>query len=190
MRACDGCSTSLVLRCGDECAPASTGITEKECVHEEERQRVHSDIPGALADRRDANRLQGARQVRHVAAQAVFADRRLQGEKRIARLPRLYVLCVLRRFPPEQRAPLRDHPEPPEHRFELWLMGQNEATQKAYWNLLKDTEWNEGVEDMPHYSVLETVLVDDPDFSDLPALSDRIEQSALRIIDGIRPYIA
>lgn len=74
-------------------------------------------------------------------------------------------------------------------RFELWLMGQNEATQKAYWNLLKDTEWNEGVEDMPHYSVLETVLVDDPDFSDLPALSDRIEQSALRIIDDIRPHI-
>lgn len=75
-------------------------------------------------------------------------------------------------------------------RFELWLMGQNEAAQKVYWSLLKDTEWNEGVEDMPHYSVLETVLVDDPDFSDLPALSDRIEQSALRVIGDIKPHIA
>lgn len=74
-------------------------------------------------------------------------------------------------------------------RFELWLMGQNEKVQSEYWNLLKDTEWNKSVEVMPRYSVLEVVLVEDPDFDDITALSDQIESEALELVSNISPYL-
>ncbi|WP_086952934.1 DUF7000 family protein, partial [Xenorhabdus innexi] len=44
-------------------------------------------------------------------------------------------------------------------RFELWLMGQNAAVQKHYWNLLKNSQWNANRQKMPKYSVLETILI-------------------------------
>lgn len=45
-------------------------------------------------------------------------------------------------------------------RFELWLMGQNASVQKRHWEILKHTDWNEGVREMPRYSVLEVCLED------------------------------
>ncbi|MBN3816997.1 hypothetical protein G3N57_10430 [Paraburkholderia sp. Se-20369] len=75
-------------------------------------------------------------------------------------------------------------------RFELWLMGQNVAIQKRYWNMLKDTAWNAGCTEMPRYSVLETILVESPSFKDTASLTVRIEKEALRVseavIDSIR----
>lgn len=74
-------------------------------------------------------------------------------------------------------------------RFELWLMGQNAGVQKEYWNLLKETKWNQGQSTMPKYSVLETVLVETPDFNDSDALSLKIEQATMAVIDEISNYI-
>lgn len=70
-------------------------------------------------------------------------------------------------------------------RFELWLMGQNAEIQNRYWEIVKATKWNQGVEKMPKYSVLETVLVSTPDFDDLDLLSKTIKNSAVRVIDEI-----
>ncbi len=70
-------------------------------------------------------------------------------------------------------------------RFELWLMGQNAQVQKEYWDLLKATNWNRELTAMPKYSVLETVLVDMPDFDDLDALSFKIEKAAADAVEEI-----
>ena len=63
-----------------------------------------------------------------------------------------------------------------EMRFELWLLGQNAKTQKKYWELLKDSKWNEHQTSMPKYSVLEVVLVEKPDFNNLDVLTQNIEK--------------
>lgn len=74
-------------------------------------------------------------------------------------------------------------------RFELWLMGQNAALQKTYWARMKTSKWNQGRSTMPKYSVLEVVLVDQPDFSDLPALSQKIIQAARDELPAINQYL-
>ena len=74
-------------------------------------------------------------------------------------------------------------------RFELWLMGQNAEVQAKYWNLLKATKWNSHLASMPKYSALETVVVDNPDFSDLDALAQFIQKAALEQIDPIMQFI-
>lgn len=74
-------------------------------------------------------------------------------------------------------------------RFELWLMGQNAQVQKDYWEFLKATEWNQHLTAMPTYSVLETVLVEHPDFNDLATLSIEIEKNTTSLVDQIIEYI-
>lgn len=65
-------------------------------------------------------------------------------------------------------------------RFELWLMGRNAEIQKKYWDILKTTKWNETQVSMPQYSVLEVILVEDPDFDNLKALSLNIDNDVMR----------
>ncbi|PVZ87888.1 hypothetical protein C9426_09815 [Serratia sp. S1B] len=65
-----------------------------------------------------------------------------------------------------------------EIRFELWLMGQNAEVQKKYWHLLKNSQWNKDRVAMPQYSVLESILVTNPDFENLDALTVAIEKAA------------
>lgn len=77
-----------------------------------------------------------------------------------------------------------------EIRFELWLMGQNAKAQKDYWEFLKSTEWNKERTVMPKYSVLDTTLVADPDFSALDDLTVRITKSALSTAEEILSYLA
>ena len=73
--------------------------------------------------------------------------------------------------------------------FELWLMGQNAQVQKEYWEVLKDTEWNKERITKPRYSVLETVLIESPDFDDTDALSAKIEQSAMTAVNQIMSFL-
>ena len=55
-------------------------------------------------------------------------------------------------------------------RFEIWLGGYNKKIQSKYWNLIKESNWDEynvvstteGVD-----SIVEHILVDKPDFSNL-----------------------
>lgn len=73
--------------------------------------------------------------------------------------------------------------------FELWLMGQNEVIQKEYWAKLKDTEWNKDRTERPQYSVLEVVLVENPDFEDLDVLTKEIENRAVSEVQKIVNYL-
>ena len=78
-------------------------------------------------------------------------------------------------------------------RFEIWLAGYNKQVQAQYWQLFKDSGWN-------HYrlapstkgydSILEHVLAEDPDFSDLPALTAQIEGEMLQFIRGVESFLA
>ena len=60
-----------------------------------------------------------------------------------------------------------------EIRFEVWLFGQTKDVQEEYWNLFKNTEWVTGTE-MPEYSVVEKVIVSEPDFNDMEKLSSEV----------------
>jgi hypothetical protein len=78
-------------------------------------------------------------------------------------------------------------------RFEVWLGGYNKQVQTNYWKLFKDGAWNKyhivpttkGVD-----SILEYVLVDNPDFSDLDALTKQIEQGTLKFIKDIESFLS
>jgi hypothetical protein len=78
-------------------------------------------------------------------------------------------------------------------RFEVWLSGANRQVQKKYWALIKEGGWNKykvvpqdvkGVD-----SILEHVLVDDPDFSDLDALTKQIEKATLNFTRDVERFL-
>jgi len=74
-------------------------------------------------------------------------------------------------------------------RFEFWLMGQNAEVQSDYWNLLKGTKWNIGRVEMPQYSVLEAVIVEEPNFNNLDSLTMEIDKHTIRIAEEILDFI-
>jgi len=65
-------------------------------------------------------------------------------------------------------------------RFEIWLLGNTIPVQKRYWELLKKSKWNKDKTEMPKYSILEVILDEEPNFDQLPVLSQNIEK---RLID-------
>src|SRR4030042_871568 len=73
-------------------------------------------------------------------------------------------------------------------RFEVWLFGYNKKVQTKYWELFKESDWNKypivstpkGVD-----AIIEHVLVDNPDFSDLDKLTKRIELETLKFINDV-----
>jgi len=78
-------------------------------------------------------------------------------------------------------------------RFEVWLAGNNKQVQAKYWQLLKDSGWNKfripstikGTD-----SIVEHILVDQPDFSDLDTLTKQIETEALNFISDIEDFLS
>ena len=68
--------------------------------------------------------------------------------------------------------------------FEVWLSGKNKQVMTEYWKLIKESGWDKyqivppgkGVD-----SIVEHILVDDPDFSDLDALTKQIETGNIRL---------
>lgn len=77
-------------------------------------------------------------------------------------------------------------------KFEVWLAGSNKKVQKRYWELIKEGNWKEyhipsttkGVD-----SILEHVLVDAPDFSDLDGLTQQIEMGTLKFIEDVVNFL-
>jgi hypothetical protein len=77
-------------------------------------------------------------------------------------------------------------------RFEAWLAGYNKQTQSKYWQLFKESGWNDyplvpstqGVDAIIEYS-----LVDHPDFSDLDGLTKQIEDATLAFIENIDRFL-
>ena len=78
-------------------------------------------------------------------------------------------------------------------RFEVWLFGYNKGVQAQYWKLFKDSGWNKyripsttkGVD-----SILEGILVDNPDFSDLDTLTKQIERETLEFIGDVEHFLS
>ncbi len=78
-------------------------------------------------------------------------------------------------------------------RFEVWLFGYNKGIQAKYWKLFKESGWNryripsttKGVD-----SIVEGVLVEDPDFSHLDALTKQIEKGTLKFIDDVENFLS
>jgi len=72
-----------------------------------------------------------------------------------------------------------------EMRFEIWLLGNTIPIQKEYWNLLKSAKWNKNRTEMPKYSVLEAIILSNPDFDDLDLLSKDIQETLTLVTDEI-----
>lgn len=78
-------------------------------------------------------------------------------------------------------------------RFEVWLAGNNKQIQTKYWKLVKESNWNKylipstikGVD-----SIVECVLVDDPNFNDLESLTEQIESGTLKFIEDVQNFLA
>ena len=74
-------------------------------------------------------------------------------------------------------------------RFELWLLGQNAVVQDKYWELFKNTKWNQSQTERPQYSVLEYILVENPDFDNQDALTNELSKQIIYVANNIKNYI-
>jgi hypothetical protein len=78
-------------------------------------------------------------------------------------------------------------------RFEAWLAGANKQIQTKYWKWFKESDWQKyripsttkGVD-----SIIECTLVDNPDFSDLDALTKHIERGTLKFIKDVENFLS
>ncbi|MCX6224747.1 MAG: hypothetical protein NTV01_08365 [Bacteroidia bacterium] len=78
-------------------------------------------------------------------------------------------------------------------RFEVWLAGYNKQVQTKYWKLFKESGWNKY--SIPSTtkgfdSIVEHILVDDPDFNDLDALTKQIEKGTLIFIKDVMTFLS
>jgi len=78
-------------------------------------------------------------------------------------------------------------------RFEVWLGGYNKMAQMQTWEMFMESDWNKyhivsstkGVD-----SIVEYVLVENPDFSDLDSLTDMIEKKTILFIEDIEDFLS
>jgi hypothetical protein len=76
--------------------------------------------------------------------------------------------------------------------FEVWLSAVNKHVLKEYWHVIKEKKWQtyrlvtpgKGID-----SILEYDLVRNPDFGDLDALTQQIEQGTLQFINDIEEHL-
>lgn len=77
-------------------------------------------------------------------------------------------------------------------RFEAWLAARNKKIQKQVWQAIQASGWD-------HYTltpqgpgvdaIIDCNLVEDPDFSDLPGLTARIEKGVLDFIQDLEEFL-
>lgn len=78
-------------------------------------------------------------------------------------------------------------------RFEAWLAARNRKVQRQYWELFRDSQWNEyrvvapatGID-----SIVECDLASDFDLGDPDTLTSRIETSAAAFIDDMERFLS
>ena len=69
--------------------------------------------------------------------------------------------------------------------FEIWLLGQTIPLQERYWEYFKATKWNKLRTTRPQYSILETTLIENPDFNDIDKLTKLIEEKLVLVTNEI-----
>ncbi len=76
-------------------------------------------------------------------------------------------------------------------RFEIWLVGQNKQIQKKYWEKFQNRDWDKyALSPTPKESIIEHVLVKDPDFGNLDVLTQTLEKGTLKFIQDISEVFA
>ncbi|MHA2118951.1 MAG: DUF7000 family protein [Candidatus Thorarchaeota archaeon] len=78
-------------------------------------------------------------------------------------------------------------------RFEVWLSGNNREVQSEYSKLIGESGWKvyhlssteKGVD-----SILDHILVDYPDFSDLDALTKQIERGTMKFTKDVENFLS
>jgi hypothetical protein len=78
-------------------------------------------------------------------------------------------------------------------RFEVWLGGYNKQIQAEYWEFIKESDWNtyrvpssiKGID-----SIVEYILVNSPDFSNLDTLTNQIEKGTLQFIKDVEEFLS
>ena len=72
--------------------------------------------------------------------------------------------------------------------FEVWLSAQNKKIREKYWNIFKGSDWNKY--NMPStadegFSIIDNILISNPDFDNPDSLTELIETKALSFIKDI-----
>ena len=77
-------------------------------------------------------------------------------------------------------------------RFEVWLSGVNRDVQEEYWKKITKSGWNKySITPDPRKDdcILSNILVSDPDFSDLDALTEKIETGVVDFIQDVEDHL-
>lgn len=78
-------------------------------------------------------------------------------------------------------------------RFEVWLSGRNQQVLAKYWKIIKDSGWDKyqlAAQGKWADSILEHVLVNNPDFGDLEALTKQIDQGSSKFIQDVERFLS
>jgi len=78
-------------------------------------------------------------------------------------------------------------------RFEVWLSGSNRNVQNEYWKVLKESDWHKfHLASNPRAVdyVIDHILINNPDFSDLDTLTEQIERGTLEFIRDIEEFLS
>ena len=78
-------------------------------------------------------------------------------------------------------------------KFEVWLAGYNKKIQQKYWKLFKENNWNNyhlASTTKEVDSIIDYTLIDNTDFSDLEALTKKIETGTLKFIEAIESFLS
>lgn len=77
-------------------------------------------------------------------------------------------------------------------RFEAWLSGRNQQVLAKYWQIFTASGWDKypiAPQGKWADSILEHILVKNPDFSDLDALTRQIDQGTMQFIQDIERFL-
>lgn len=77
--------------------------------------------------------------------------------------------------------------------FEIWLAGYNKDIQKKYWKLFTESDWNKyhiASTTRDVNSIIDHILIDNPDFRDLDTLTKQIEKGTLKFIKDIENFLS
>ena len=77
-------------------------------------------------------------------------------------------------------------------RFEVWLSGKNKQVLAKYWQLFRQNQWDKYNLNEPGKGIdyiVTNVLVADPDFGELDALTQQVEQGTMQFIQDIEGFL-
>jgi hypothetical protein len=77
-------------------------------------------------------------------------------------------------------------------RFEVWLSGYNRPVQEDYWRRIRESGWNKYhlvTEIKGSDSIVEHILVENPDFSDPDALTARIDKGVVVLLLMLKRFL-